>query len=418
MTTQELIVALRRTHSRAALQRMSGGVLTPAKIYNLERGRPPSAAEVEAVRLLAEAGPRPPESLESTPPPPPPEVAAEPAPPAVVEVIEPPPPVRAPGFLTPSERTLLDGVARYSNSEVQLFADCRRRWYLTHVLRLRPRHESPVGVRQVGDRLHRALQEYYVPAGPRDPRDVLEQLVREDWAALGDHVDEETALAFRKDADLERVMLDGYVAWLAETGEDAELTVVEPEAYLEADLPGTDVRIIGRIDVRVRRTAPATSSQRLFLDHKSTGSINQLVRFLPMHPQVLHYMLLEQLQADEQDPVVGALYNIMRRVKRTASAKPPFYVRVEVHHSPVELLAFRRRLAGAVNEIELIRAQLELTGDHLRFAYPRPTQDCSWKCPFAQVCPMFDDGSRVEAALDDLFVVGDPHDYYRPRVAA
>jgi hypothetical protein len=45
-------------------------------------------------------------------------------------------------------------------------------------------------------------------------------------------------------------------------------------------------------------------------------------------------------------------------------------------------------------------------------AYPHPTRDCSWKCQFQSICPMFDDGSAVERAIEDQFVVGSPYAYY------
>jgi len=34
------------------------------------------------------------------------------------------------------------------------------------------------------------------------------------------------------------------------------------------------------------------------------------------------------------------------------------------------------------------------------------------------VCPMFDDGSRVEDALQAHFIAGDPYDYYRRELIA
>jgi hypothetical protein len=46
-------------------------------------------------------------------------------------------------------------------------------------------------------------------------------------------------------------------------------------------------------------------------------------------------------------------------------------------------------------------------------AYPNPQDSCSWKCPFFQGCSMFDDGSDVEAWLENFFEQGDQYARYR-----
>jgi hypothetical protein len=38
-------------------------------------------------------------------------------------------------------------------------------------------------------------------------------------------------------------------------------------------------------------------------------------------------------------------------------------------------------------------------------------------CPFFQVCPLFDDGSDVNAMLNDLYTRGDPYAYYKDESA-
>jgi hypothetical protein len=40
------------------------------------------------------------------------------------------------------------------------------------------------------------------------------------------------------------------------------------------------------------------------------------------------------------------------------------------------------------------------------------TKDCSWDCDFFNICGMFDDGSRVEDAIADLFEERDPMQRY------
>lgn len=328
--------------------------------------------------------------------------------------------VAEPDLATLSQHVHERTFQRYiSNSELQTFKRCRRKWWLAWNRGLHEKSETPIGVRQVGNRLHRALATHYVPDGPPNAIHLLaelEKLIAADHAiaeAQGWLANEELAKQFTKEADLERIMLEGYLEWLTQTGADADLKVIAPEAYLEAELPefGDHVlAIIGKIDVRVRRT---TDGAILFLDHKSVAEFTTVTKLLNIQEQPIHYQLLEVLSAQEGDHVRGALWNMMRRVKRTGTAKPPFYQRVEVQHNPIVLDNYRHRLVGEIQDILEVEENLaKWPAAHQRFAYPSPTRDCSWDCPFLQVCPMFDDGSRAEHMLEDRFTAGDPLDYY------
>jgi hypothetical protein len=200
--------------------------------------------------------------------------------------------------------------------------------------------------------------------------------------------------------------------WITETGLDSDLVVVEPEAYIEVDFPLLDrVKIIARIDVRVRRVSDGS---RLWLEHKTVGSFAQKLTGIQLDEQVLFQTLVESLDWNHTGPrVVGVLYNMLRRVKRGPTAKPPFYRREEIHHNQHELDSFQLRLAGTIADLQELRRRLYDGENHRKIAYPRPSGDCSWKCPFFQICPMFDDGSRVESAINGLYEVGDPYAYYQ-----
>ena len=314
------------------------------------------------------------------------------------------------------------GYELYSNSEIQTFQDCRRRWWLVYYRWLAARVESPTGALAIGGRIHRALQAWYVPDGQTrvDPRTALERLIAEDWTrvvrALGsDSVDLVLEKKFSAEAVLERAMIEGYVQWLAEEGHDANLRVIQSESYVEADVSehfGHDakIKLIAKLDVQVERTSDGV---RMFIDHKTVGEFNTWRRLTPLHPQMLHYHLIEWLSTEEGERRCdGALYNMLRKVKRTATAKPPFYDRIEVHHNLTELESFKTRTFGVINEIQSVRQRLEEGEDPLAIVYPRPTRDCHWKCDFFQVCGMFDDGSRVEDMLRAMYVSRDPLTYY------
>jgi len=166
------------------------------------------------------------------------------------------------------------------------------------------------------------------------------------------------------------------------------------------------------MDVRATRV---TDGSVVFIDHKTVGSITAKTRLLHLDEQMLHYHLIEEGGAvDGPARPDGALYNMLRRVKRTPGAKPPFYARVHVPHNDRELVSYRARTLGVIQDMLDVEDTLVKTGErtHLSVVYPRPSQECTW-CPFFQVCGMFDDGSRAEDMLDAYYEVGDPLEYYQ-----
>lgn len=323
--------------------------------------------------------------------------------------------------ISPTEMSAQDGIRRFSNSEVQSYKRCKRKWFLSYYEKWQPRTVRHVGPMAIGTRLHKALQYHYqsrVPGNnPIDIRDILELLINNDRALLLQDPDtnEDTIDSFARESDLERIMIAGYVDWLAETGADAHYEVIGAETYQEADpMSGAEsfndqpVRIIARIDLRVRQL---TNNAILLQDHKTTASFSSLTSQLPMNEQMLWYILIEFINSRD-NYAHGALYNMLRRVKRGARAKPPFYMRHSVHHNRHELVAFWHRTIGVIKSILDTEALLDEGANQLRVVYPTPTRDCMWDCPFFKVCKMMDDGSHAREMLSHVFVKGDPLHYY------
>lgn len=321
-----------------------------------------------------------------------------------------------------------DGSYPVSNSELQSWKRCRRKWWFAWYRQLALRTETFVGVRSVGDRVHRALQRWYVPDGePRvDPRDALERVVVEDWTEVarlarerGVPEEQQAGLAseFAASTNLERAMVEGYVQWLEESGADAELRVTAAETPLQVQLEladGRPVTAIGKLDVRVTRV---TDDARLFLDHKTVGDLKGPAVTLPQNEQMLHYHLLEWLATEEGERRCdGALYNMLRRTRRTARATPPFYDRVEVRHNDRELESYRARLLATSRDVMDAIARLDEGDDHLDVVYPSPRSDCKWDCEFFAVCNLLDDGSAgAEDMVNALYHEVDPRDRYDVR---
>jgi hypothetical protein len=334
------------------------------------------------------------------------------------------PPLVPPGTHVFVTNVIDDSLKELTNSEVAVWQRCRRKWWLAVYRQLTLKQQDFLGHRARGNRVHRALAAWYVPAGQErtDPREALERAIVEDWTAIvaqarAHPAYDEMGLAdlsarYNESVSLERAMVEGYMQWVLELGDDAALRVTAPETEVHATIEGKvaddEVRFRARalLDVRITRVVDGV---RLFEDHKTVGNFTDPRKTLHMDPQMLHYHLLEFLNTAEGDTRCdGALYNMLRRVKRTAQAKPPFYERIEVRHNSYEIDAYRRRLLGIARDIMRTEDELNAGADPMSVAYPNPTRDCSWGCDFFPICPMFDDGSRVEDAISALYKVQDP----------
>jgi superfamily II DNA or RNA helicase len=306
-----------------------------------------------------------------------------------------------------------------SATKINDWQQCKRKWWLKWYRDL----EAPddlTNVRNTGIRVHEALAAWYVPEGTRkqDPRDVLREAIKRDWnetlrhkkIVTGTEAFEALAKKWESTAVLERAMVEGYMEWITETGVDSGLRVVGSEIEIAVTIPdpatGMSVQARGVVDAKVERNIDGV---REFIDHKTVGDFDRATKFLKMRNQMLHYHLINWLASEEGEKRCdGALYNMLRRVKRTAKAKPPFYMRKSVPHSELQLRAYRARLLGEARGMARARQMLDAGVPHHQAVPPSPTDDCSWKCEFAAVCPMFDDGSRAEDMLAVIYTPGDP----------
>jgi transcriptional regulator with XRE-family HTH domain len=307
-----------------------------------------------------------------------------------------------------------------SNSEIQTFKRCKRKWWLAYYRELRLKQPETTGPRQLGTRLHLALSAYY-SMEHTDPKEVLESTIEYDRKIILEGTDIDLATVqldeLDKEADLARAMLEGYLDWVTESGADEGLEITGNEEVVEIPLY-EGVVLVGKMDLRIRRTV---DNARLFMDHKTVANLTSPVKTLHLDEQMLMYHLLEYLAylLDGVDPnnveyTDGGLYNMIRKVKRTVKANPPFFARVEVRHNKNELQSFYIRVITECQEIMRLRAQLDAGEDPRGVAYPTPTGNCSWDCDFIAVCPMFDDGSASEEMLASVYEPHDPHSHYAP----
>jgi len=293
-----------------------------------------------------------------------------------------------------------------SNSEIQTYKDCRRKWWLSYYRRLQPKSKQMTGALALGSRIHEALDMYYSKNIPL--LEAHSQLIDIDKKILVESYRDTYDL--ESEAELGRIMLEGYLQWVEENGIDAELEMISTEEIISMPLLDNKVVLQGKIDMRVRRKADGV---RMFRDFKTVGgSFTDFSSMAHMNEQILTYMMLETAQNKEGERSEGGIFTMLKKVKRSANARPPFYEQLEVRHNVFALRSFWQRIHGTLSDMLNTRKALDEGGDHRFVAYPRPSRDCKWKCQFFTVCPMFDDGSAAEAAIEDAFEVSNPYAYY------
>ena len=295
-----------------------------------------------------------------------------------------------------------------TNSELRCFQSCKRKWYIGYYLELtqRPGTEATAGVMHLGSAIHFALEAHY--GHNTDPFDAL------DWVyetAIAENPAEEAELT--KEYKLAEVMLDGYLKWVASEGIDASVDIIGTEVPVSYELDvGNEhpVTIRGRFDQLVRRKSDGAVVIR---DLKTVGGLGKAQQ-LRLGSQLKFYALLQSLnaKASGQPAAAAGEYLLILRSKRTDRATPPFYDKVEVPLNRHDLNAQYMMTVSIVQDIEATRRLLDLGWDHHKVAYPHFTDACNYSCPFKNVCPLMDDGSRYRDMLNDAFIKHDTLSYY------
>lgn len=307
-----------------------------------------------------------------------------------------------------------------SATKMRDWQQCRRKWWLKWYRSLDTAGSDLTDKRNTGIRIHEALAGWYVPDGqtPVDPRVTLRESLLRDWRLSversGLSTDDAAYSVLRekwaKAGELEKAMVEGYMEWVTETAADQGYRIVgsEEERSVTIQDPKTGMTILvrGVLDARRERIIDGV---REFIDHKTVAAFDRATKFIEMNVQMLHYHLIEWLSTEEGEKRCdGAVYNMLRRVKRSGTAKPPFYQRQAVPHSEIQLKAYKAHLVGAAREMARAEQALERGEDPMEVVFPSPSGDCDWSCDFRTVCPLFNDGSRVEDMITMAYRPGNP----------
>lgn len=307
-----------------------------------------------------------------------------------------------------------------SNTEISTFSRCLRRWYIAYYLGFVPAHEPAASSRNLGIRVHVAMEARYYDLDPLAVLAILYAIENQE------HPEEADKLAAEQ--EMAQIMVEGYLEWAAETGDEADWQVVAAETDLRvqlSQLPGVELRV--KMDQVARRISDGALA---FRDWKTSANFEKH-EILAQDPQMRFYCMVQQMSvaARERAPLVsGGRITTMRRVKRTEKSKPPYYVSDDFRFNPDQLDATYRRTLKICGQIQEMRNRLdearEAFGDDIAVinAMQRselyPTwigTDCSWSCPFASgLCASMDDGSDWAGILlsSGRYKQDDPYAYY------
>ena len=323
-----------------------------------------------------------------------------------------------------------------SQSEINMWKRCPRRALVEYGLGMLPANPNPASTRDQGLRWHTAMEAHYNPDPQRrfDARIVLDVLY---GMAVEQYPD--SAKDLRTAHELARIMADGYFKWVDDEGIGARIQVVEPEAEVRVPLPGWE----NIVDLRAKLDQVGfdlDTGLYYFIDYKTAADFER-EEMIEMDPQMRLYSLIAWLATQGTVPLIGEAPEIIggrplvmggivrtaKRVKRTAKAKPPFYMNTDFRHSPEQLAATLLSTQQVVSEIMAARSQLDEL--HRRGGTPeqlhwlqltafRPVpilHECARMCPLARgLCQAMDRGLGWQDMLwqGSGFVSGDPYARY------
>lgn len=283
-------------------------------------------------------------------------------------------------------------------SEKQRFQWCRRSWmngyFLSLTLPTNP--EAPAsGKRDIGTIFDLGIR-YYYGFPSVHPLDTWARLKAEhiaDHGELTKEWDQVYSLTYR--------MLEGYLEWIEDEGHDAgEITVgteVECTLYL-GEILGDDVYLQIHVDRLVYDT---TWDEWIIDDTKTVDTLAKDQQFQVEDQLVTYAYVLSRVLGF---PIRRARHNMARKVKRTGTAKPPFYGRVELNYNEHQIGAHEKNLYGEITRLVDAAQSLERGVDHHLVAPPAPSRDCTWKCDFLPICVAHDDGSDLDGLRNYIYV--------------
>ena len=294
---------------------------------------------------------------------------------------------------------------RVTNSSMKEYQECKRKYMLHDMFGFAKRGQPPVGPLALGTRVHNALEVMYTEGeGLLEEYARLAEIDRELFMQSPDGFWTEKVDEFNSEVELGRIMLEGFKEWAEEEGLDADIDVIGAEMSLTATIKDGKITLMGKKDLTIRDHMDDSTVIR---DFKTAQNFSDYDKMAALDPQLPFYQYLQNL-VDPEELVDGGQFVVLRKVKRSARSKPPFYKVFRTRANPQKMESMALKVDEISDEMLRTRDRLLAGEDHRKVAYPTPTRDCSWKCPFYNLCPMMDDGSDYKRMLENVYEQVDP----------
>lgn len=255
-----------------------------------------------------------------------------------------------------------------TNGELSAFRRCRRKWHIKYRLGL-DSSAPPSDAISTGLAVHELLSRYY------------------------------SGETLCGGSDLASIMVSGYIEWVESCGLDSRITDVVTEKSLKAKL-SENIWLMSRPDLYFN-----VDGNPVMVDFKTVNSINQFAEGGVRDTQPLHYAAVHYLLTGS---VPSFSYRLLRRVRRTSTAMPPFYGVTDVYHNEQDVMQYIERVRAQVRDMCQVNWRSSQVAYMSVGAYPTPAYDCAWSCPFSAICPNLDKhGHSIDRLLSSL-VDSDP----------
>lgn len=284
------------------------------------------------------------------------------------------------------------GIFQVSHSEMDVFKTCKRRWFLQYYMRLKRKHQPPRIAADTGTAVHSALERYYVLGG-KNNHDVAKQaaldvITSERDAALARDLTPDEQKAIDEIFSTSEIVTEGYFEWVTETKADKDWIVKGSEEKLLVAGPIEGTEIKGYVDLWGEHEP---SGDLLVVDTKVIANFGDTLKTLHINEQAPLYAMLMKMMDPDRSRGFRVVWNMIKRNKQTSRARPPFYQRYELAINSDQLAQFYAQLHGQLADMLELERKLNEGMHHYMVAYPTPSRDCSWKCPYVSICGAMND---------------------------
>lgn len=306
-------------------------------------------------------------------------------------------------------RTVLDPEhITITQSDLAAFKRDRRIWFLKTYLGIRARTVKTSSPLVLGTLVHAALEDRYV-----NGTDILVAFHNACLQAEIEYRSEDPYFdeaGWLKQAEMGRVMLEGYEEWLDTEHIDSNITTLDIEKLVRfaTVYDGVPVTLTGKVDHVVQ---DKLTGEILIYDWKTCADLERMTRQAHTTEQLPFYMTLQQAM-DPANRVGGAAFTMLKKSKRTDRAKPPFYRRETVRYSPQALESRQDGIDGAIRDYVRVITQLhEGTNKPMRYAYPNPGV-LQFDRELDPIIDVMDNGGHVGAIVTAQFSQVNPYIRY------